>query len=128
MQIQEDDSWQHRKLRNFLNFQERNPQTTSSMGRQRDRGLNTEPPVTNSISGQTKRACPAAALRFRQTWNIIIGPMPLLLSSMPLCAHAGSCSQVEIYDAYVVDLDAKRAAAEAKAQAERVRAHRTHGR
>jgi hypothetical protein len=44
-----------------------------------------------------------------------------LLSSMLPCAYAGSCSQVDIYDAYVVDLDTKRAAAEAKAKAERVR-------
>lgn len=50
-----------------------------------------------------------------------------LLSSMLGRAHAGSCSQVEIYDAYVVDLDAKRAVAEAKATAERVRVCQTHG-
>ena len=127
MQIQEDNSWQHRKLRNFLNFQERNSQTTSSMGRQRDRGLNTEPPVTNSISGRTQRSCRTAALSFRNSGVSSLWLGDILLSSMLFCAHAGPCSQVEIYDAYVMDLDAKRAVAEAKAQAEWVRARQTHG-
>ncbi len=70
---------------------------------------------------------PDSSTQFLKPWGIILVVERYSLSSTLFYAHAGSCSQVEIYDAYVVDLDAKRAVAEAKAEAERVRARQTHG-
>jgi hypothetical protein len=69
MQIKMDDSWQHRKLRNVLNFQEFNAQTVSSMGRRRDREMTTEPPVTNSIAGQSHVSTGQAAASVCTRWH-----------------------------------------------------------
>lgn len=82
-----DDS---RQLRNQFNFSERAAQTFNNP--LRERGTSTEPPPTANMSGN----CSAVLMQY---FTDLLGQKGIERSL------SGSCSQWEIYDEYIMDLE-----------------------